>query len=311
MSRSLPDDMLGWEDLVYLADLVQLSGEEKISLLGGEPTLHPEFVDLVLYLLARELSVTVFTSGIVPESTLRQMTSSFMEVPKERLHFVCNLNDPAASPEGEHERIRPFLERFGHRTVPGFNIYRPRFDMDFLFRLINEYGLVRQVRIGLAHPIPGERNQFVAVPEIKTAVECLLSYMPLFERFRVSPGLDCGFPLCAFTDEQLGRLHRLTGEPIRGGCQPAFDIGPDMKVWCCFPLAGHHKRSVLEFNSIPEIVEFYHGKLRNIRIEAGGIYEECDGCGYREEGRCAGGCVAHILSALRDEEPVRYAEVYP
>ena len=51
---AFPDDMLGWEDLVYLRDLVQLSGEEKISLLGGEPTLpSPSSSTLVLYLLAQ------------------------------------------------------------------------------------------------------------------------------------------------------------------------------------------------------------------------------------------------------------------
>ena len=311
MAKSLSDNVLSWDDLIYLADFIEISGEHHISLLGGEPTLHPDFVNFVLYLLERKISITVFTSGIISEVTLNEMSSTLKGFPEERLHFVCNLNDPDLSPPGEGERIRPFLEEFGDQTVPGFNIYHLNFKLDFLFQYINQYGLARHIRLGLAHPIPGTENEFVSIQDIRKVIERLFSYAPHFQCFRIAPGLDCGFPMCAFTDEQLGMLYRLTGGDIRFGCNPAFDIGPDMTVWCCFPMSSYHKKSVFEFDSIKEIVDFYQVRLENIRIEAGGIYEACDDCRYREEHRCAGGCVAHLLSAFRSEERVRYEEVYP
>ncbi|OGW29868.1 MAG: hypothetical protein A2X56_05465 [Nitrospirae bacterium GWC2_57_13] len=310
MSRSALEATLSWEDLIYLADLIQISGEHRVSLLGGEPTIHPEFVNYVAYLLERKIGITVFTSGIVPPRTLEDMTSAFRQIPEQRLSFVCNLNDPHLSPPTEFERIGPFLEEFGPRTVPGFNIYRPDFSLDFLFDYINRYGMVHQIRMGLAHPIPGAKNAFVSIEDIRTAMDRLVSYAPSFRRFRVVPSLDCGFPLCAFTDEQLGMLYRIVGDPIRFGCSPAFDIGPDMSVWCCFPLSTYHKKSVFEFNSIGEIVTFYREKLRGLRIEAGGLYEDCDECTYREEGKCAGGCAAHLLSRFRNEERTRMEEIY-
>ncbi len=310
MARSVSDGMLSWDDLIYLADFIEISGENQITLLGGEPTLHPDFVNFVLYLLERKISITVFTSGIMSGLTLNEMCSALKGIPKERLHFVCNLNDPDLSPTGEGERTRPFLEEFGTVTVPGFNIYHSNFKLDFLFQYVNQYGLDRHLRLGLAHPIPDAENIFIPIQDIKRVIERLFSYAPLFQRFRIAPGIDCGFPMCAFNDQQLGMLYRLTGDKIRFGCNPAFDIGPDMTVWCCFPISSYHRKSIFEFDSIKEIVNFYQERLTNIRVEAGGIYEACDHCEYREEGKCAGGCVAHLISAFRNEERVRLEEIY-
>ncbi len=310
MARSLSDDMLSWDDLIYLADFIEISGEHHISLLGGEPTLHPDFVNFVLYLLERDISITVFTSGIISEPTLNEMSSTLIGFPEERLHFVCNLNEPDLSPPGEEEKIRPFLEKFGNQTVPGFNIYHLNFKLDFLFHYVNQYGLSRQIRLGLAHPIPNSGNKFVSIQNIRSVIGRLFSYAPHFQRFRMAPGLDCGFPMCAFSDEQIGMLYRWTGGNIRFGCSPAFDIGPDMAVWCCFPMSSYHRKSIFEFDSIKEIVNFYQVRLNNIRVEAGGIYEACDDCHYREEDKCAGGCVAHLLCDFGKEERVRLEEIY-
>ncbi|MFB3886405.1 MAG: radical SAM/SPASM domain-containing protein [Thermodesulfobacteriota bacterium] len=310
MARSLSDDILSWDDLIYLADFIETSGEQHVSLLGGEPTLHPDFVNFVLYLLERKISITVFTSGIISEVTLNEMASALKGYSEEHLHFVCNLNEPDLSPPGEGERIRPFLERFGNRTVASFNIYHLNFKLDFLFQSINQYGLSRQIRLGLAHPITNSENKFVSIHSIRRVIERLFSYTPHFQRFRISPFLDCGFPMCAFSDEQLGTLYRLRGGDIRFGCSPAFDIGPDMTVWCCFPMSSYHKKSIFEFDSIKEIIHFYQARLNTIRIEAGGIYEACDDCQYREEDKCAGGCVAHLIRDFRSEERVRLEEIY-
>lgn len=310
MSRSMSEDILSWEDMIYLADLVEMAGDRNISLLGGEPTLHPDFIDFTLYLLERNMVVTVFTSGIMSESKLDDMASIFDGIPKEQLSFVCNLNDPELTPDSENKRVIAFLKKFGSRVIPGFNIYRTDFEIEFLFNFINRFGLSRNIRTGLAHPIPGAGNQYISAQDVKKVVDRLLSFTPLFERFRASPMLDCGFPMCAFSDGQIGALYRLTGGELRFGCSPALDIGPDMTTWSCFPLSNHHKKSVFEFDSLAEIHEFYQEKLDGIRIETGGIFEACDACSYREEEKCSGGCVAHFIPAFKEEEPVRHGEFY-
>ncbi len=312
MAESSPADILSWENLIYVADFLQASGERVFRLLGGEPTLHPDFNAIVLYLLERQFSVNVFTSGIVSDSVLDEMVELFAGLPPERLTFICNLNDPVRTrtPLGEHESVRRFLRGLGELVIPGFNIYRADFELDFLFQLINEFGLQRHVRLGVAHPIAGKQNIHIRLDQIDEVIGRVFSYAPMFDRMRVKPGLDCGFPLCRFSDGQLAWLYRHTGAKSEFSCGPVVDIGPDMSIWPCFPLSSFHKRSLYEFNSLREIVNYYEHVHRSVRTEIGGLYEDCDLCRHREDGTCRGGCLAHSLAKFQGESPVRLKEIY-
>jgi hypothetical protein len=312
MAESSPDDILSWENLIYVADFFQASGEQQFRLLGGEPTLHPDFNAMVLYLLERQFVLTIFTSGVVADPVLDEMVEILGGVAPDRLSFVCNLNDPekTKTPLSELEAIRRFLRAMGERVVPGFNIYRTDFSLDFLFPLINEFGLQRRVRLGMAHPIAGKKNLFIRLGQIDEVIERLFSHAPLFERFRVKPGLDCGFPICRFTDAQLAWLYRHTGGRSDFGCGPVADIGPDMTVWPCFPLSSFHKRSLFEFNNLREVMDYYGHVHGSVRVEIGGIYDECDLCQQREDRICMGGCLAHLLSRFEGEPAVRMPEMY-
>jgi radical SAM protein with 4Fe4S-binding SPASM domain len=210
----------------------------------------------------------------------------------------------------ELESIKRFLKTFGSRTVPGFNIYRTDFELDFLFHYINEFGMHRNIRLGLAHPILGKKNLCINLENVEDIITRLFSYIPMFERLRIKPGLDCGFPLCRFKDDQLSWLFRYTGGKYDFGCGPVVDIGPDMTIWPCFPLSSFHQKSVFEFNTLKEIYDFYADIHEKIKIEVGGVFLECDHCMFREERLCKGGCVAHSLGHFQNEVRLRLPEVY-
>ncbi len=312
MSNSAPSDIISWENLIYLADFFTLSGHKRFQILGGEPTLHPDFNDMIAYLLERGFGINVFTNGIMRDEKLAEAATIFVDVPPEKLSFTCNLNEPKSTPQSlsETESIRRFLGAFGERITPGFNIYKPDFDLKFIFQYINEFGLNRTIRMGLAHPIAGKNNKFIALTDIEKIINRLFTFIPIMERLRIKPGLDCGFPLCKFDDDQLGWLYRNTGGHYDFGCAPVIDIGPDMTVWPCFPLSDFHKKSIFDFNSIDEIFRYYDDIHKKVRIETGGIFEECDSCKFREENICKGGCLAHNLNHFLNEHPVRMKEMY-
>ena len=307
MNEGDAGDIIKWEDLVYLADLFIGGGCREMRFLGGEPTLHPQFADFLAYSLKRGFSVTVFSSGIMSDKIkdgLRQVYRTIPEAAKN-VSFLCNLNDPELSPASETRRVEEFLEEFGAWVMPGFNIYRKDFSLDFLFRYINRYGLRRSIRLGLTHPILRENNSYIAIPDMPGIVDRLLGYMPLFNQYDVAPGLDCGFPMCLFSDEQLGQLYKATKGSHRFTCGAPVDIGPDMAAWACFPLSGMHRKSVYEFDDYNAMMEYFKASSQSIRHEAGGIYEKCDGCGWRKKGLCDGGCAAHMLREIDKEGGVR------
>jgi radical SAM protein with 4Fe4S-binding SPASM domain len=312
MADSAPTDILSWENLIYLADFFELSGEKHFQILGGEPTLHPDFNDMVAYLLERGFFINVFTNGIMSDEKLFEAVTIFKGISAEKFSFTINLNEPNATPQSlaESESIKRFLNSFCDRITPGFNIYREDFDPTFIFRLINEHGLNRTIRIGLAHPIAGKRNIYIKPASIEKIITRLFQFRPIMERLRIRPALDCGFPMCKFSTEQLGWLYRHIGGHYPFGCASVIDIGPDMSIWSCFPLSDFHKKSIFEFNNIEEIHRYYNDIRSKIRVEAGGIYNECDNCILREENSCKGGCLAHSLNNFYKEHHLRMKEMY-
>ena len=301
---------LSWENLIYIADFLRASGQRRVSLLGGEPTLHPQCVDFILYLIDRGFDVTVFTNGILSPSRLEEFRCHLAEVPIERLDLVCNLNDPVQTPASplEMERLRSFLAVMGPWTSAGFNIYRLDFTLDFLFDHINRFGLKRRLRLGLAHPVPGGPAGFIHPKDMRRVVERLYFHRHLFDTYRVRPRLDCGFPLCKFSDAELGWLHRFRGH-FPFGCGPALDISPDMSVYHCFPLYNYKRKSLFEFDSVEQIHRHFSQLRDEIKAEIAGIYEDCDDCRCREDGVCSGGGMCQVVGRFIDEAPVRPAGV--
>jgi hypothetical protein len=310
MSDSTSDSLMSWENLIYIADFLYASGERLVSLLGGEPTLHPECVDFILYLLERNFQVTVFTNGMLAPDRLEEFQSHLTKVKPERLSFTCNLNDPEqtpASPE-ETEKIHNFLSVMGPWTMPGFNIYRLDLKLDFLFELISRFSLKRQVRLGICHPVLGQQTGFIRMQDMRQVAQRLYAYRPQFDTFRVSPGLDCGFPLCQFSDEELGWLLRHP-VPIKFGCGPPVDIAPDMGVYYCFPLSRYRRKSLFEFDSLAEINDHFLKIRDEFRAVIPGVYDNCDGCRHLEDGLCAGGGLCRVVNRFMEKPPVRIPEI--
>jgi sulfatase maturation enzyme AslB (radical SAM superfamily) len=310
MNRAVSDRYISWDNVIYVADMLIHSNETHISLLGGEPTLHPYFIDIVLYLIQRGLHVIVFTSGVMSEDKLLGINDHLSELQPDLLGFVCNVNDPARTPVIQNEiyQITRFFSSVGPLTTAGFNIYQEDFDLNFIFNYINSFGLKRELRIGIASPIVGHSNVFLPPDSIKKCVNRIFEFKTYLEQFNIRLLLDCGFPLCAFSDDQIGWL-RKTSPDNHYTCKPAIDITPDLDVYNCLPLANYHRRSLFEFNCIEEISDYYCQHHAIIRQEIAGIYKECDGCKYAISGVCSGGGVCQVLRLFEGEEPVRLPEV--
>lgn len=310
MSESADPLMLSWDNLIYIADFLKASGQRNVSLLGGEPTAHPDCVDFILYLLERGFDVTVFTNGILSLSRLEEFKQHLTNINKDRLGFVCNLNDPVQTPalQKETQRIKNFLSMMGPWVTPGFNIYRLDFTLEFLFDCINRFGMKRHLRLGITHPVPGKKGGFILPEDMRKVVQRLYSYRNHFDAFRVSPGLDCGFPICQFSDEELGWLRRFRASS-HFSCGPAVDISPDMSVYYCFPLSNYQRRSLFEFDSLQQIDEHFTQLRDQIKAEISGIYKECDGCRYQDDGVCGGGGMCQVLNRFIGEAKIRIPEI--
>ncbi len=88
-------------EVVRVADLLVASRAARVGILGGEPTLHPDFVDILPYLLSRGLRATVFTNGLASEETVAALSAI---APGAKVTYVVNVNYPEITPSREAAR---------------------------------------------------------------------------------------------------------------------------------------------------------------------------------------------------------------
>jgi radical SAM protein with 4Fe4S-binding SPASM domain len=294
---------LQWDDYVYVLDFYERNHIEKVSLLGGEPTIHPHVTTMVDYALQRGFDVRMFTSGVTAPAVRERLLAVADKHTAHKINFIVNVNHPSMTKESELKSQVAFLEHAGARASLSFNIYRPDFDLDFTFDYIARYDLSPTLRLGLAHPISmakGE-NSFIAPAQYRAAADNLARYFPKFERCRVVPGFDCGFPMCMFTDEQLGALTKLRSTH-HWSCGPVVDIGPDLDVWPCFPLSHMRGKSLYEFDTLEQIMNELGADVRARKKGNTGVYVECDGCSLRDRDICGGGCVTYLIPQGTDAQ---------
>ena len=80
-----------------LLPLIYSSKRKSINLVGGEPTLNPFFLEILIRLLEKNYEVKIFTNGRIPVSLVSEMQN----ISNGSFSFVLNRSYPDLSPELE------------------------------------------------------------------------------------------------------------------------------------------------------------------------------------------------------------------
>jgi radical SAM protein with 4Fe4S-binding SPASM domain len=285
---------------VRALDFVGRSDVDQIRLLGGEPTLHPDFVSFLELALEREKPIRVFSNGSIPEATLRFVE----ELPADRILFVINLT-ASMDDEVEHNAVRSALARLGKRAMLGVNVSLPsqalglsnRADgIGHLLELIDEHELLRNLRVGLAHPCVGFENAHLRPEQYAAAGRGILELAERATERAVRLTLDCGFVPCMVRELPDNGFEEIA-QQLRGNCSPILDILPDGQVIPCFPLARVCSENLDDAESAATLRTHFGRRLAVYREL--GIFKACAACAFRAHGLCSGGCVAAAMRRLR------------
>lgn len=262
---------------------------EEIVFLGGEPTMHPQFAEAAEAVLAQGRPLKIFSNGI-----MRQEIRDFIEKQgrQGRLKIIININDPASRGRSEDEELHKTLEQLGRIVTPGFTLFQPDAEMEFLLQLIHRYKLNPVIRFGVGMPIMGQENAHLRPADLREAAERITRFAEQCDKERVFLKLDCGLVLCMFSKEQIGRLY-YSACAFQSLCDPIPDIDADLNVWYCFPLANVGNFRLDSFNSPRELNDHIS---RHFKEHAGtGMFDECRFCRHFHRGFCKGGCLSHVL----------------
>jgi len=284
-------------------DFLDRSGIDQARLLGGEPTLHPQFPGLIERARGRNKTIVVFTNGLIPAASLACLES----LPATACSVLVNVNEPvrmsrmypsATSEAGEttFERQCATIRRLGERAMVGFNIYRPDFQPEFLLPLIAETGCRPAVRLGLAHPCLSGENRYVYPHQYVAIGRKIVRFARRAADAHVRVEFDCGFVRCMFADGDLETLTGL-GADVGWRCNPILDVGLDGQVIHCYPLSRLGGLPLTPQTDAPALRRAFESRTRPYR--QAGIFRECSTCPFKASGVCPGGCLAATMRRFR------------
>jgi radical SAM protein with 4Fe4S-binding SPASM domain len=278
------------DDFKLSLAILKRSKKRQVSVLGGEPTLHPRFTEFINLILESELEAKVFTNGIMSEKIRRFLA----ELPESKITIIVNINNLKDDLDALPESLTKTLNALKQKVIPGFNIYSKDLQLFPLLDFIDSYDLQKKIRLGLAHPCTGFKNKYLPLKHYFLVGTKILEFAQRASNQNVKLILDCGFVPCMFGSSSF-REYGIDRE-IGLRCDPIPDILPDGTVISCYPLFGYDNKNIRateDISLLRENMRESHKVLEDL-----GIFKTCSVCYYRRKEMCNGGCSAHKLLRL-------------
>jgi MoaA/NifB/PqqE/SkfB family radical SAM enzyme len=253
-----------WSD-----DLDELSrtvfSSRSVNLLGGEPTIHPDFVRIVETIHENALGPIVFTNASKPER-IAAVADKLWSITVNG-HFA----DRAPKLPFPIERI------FANLPV------RPGEDVVELLQKIADAG-IRGVFLAFATPVGGA-DPHVFTPEDLDEMQRVHGEALAFcEDHGIHLGYDCSFPLCV--DERVQQT-KCTSVPV-------MDESGDITICGGEYAYEQGKRHISAFTSLDEIHATTYALIEGLRALPS-RFEVCNRCPEFNK-RCHGMCLAYRVT---------------
>lgn len=279
----------------FLVSGKKISGQ--VGLIGGEPTLHTRFGELLKHTLQddRVKRVVIFTNGILLDETF-DITAA------DKFNYLINLNSPRVIGEKVFHRIRGNIDTIVNRLnkkrslTIGLNLYDPDMDCEFFIQTLKEYH-INHARLSIAVPNRSMGSGFEQFARMKELVYSLYITL-LYEGIDVI--FDCNIPpICVWTQRELDKLSLIqanfgsTRKGLRLGanrCNPVIDILPDLTAVRCFGLSDVTRVSIKDFENIDTLYEYYREAF-DLKFSKIPTTPDCETCQMFLDGACFGGCL--------------------
>lgn len=280
-------------ELYRILSFCKTSQETAMGIIGGEPTLHPMFKQILEitgnYSVENDLDTMIFTNGIELEK--------FLPYIKERHRILINCNSPIYQTESQYRALMSTLDAIDEKgwfdykkAICGCNIHLDCDNYDYFWNIVKKYNL-KEIRCSVVNP-SGEYLEYIS-----QKTEYFNKIKPLFMEFcrkakehNCFIEMDCAkIPICYFTDEELKFVKEQTQDScLDTYCYPIVDILPDYKAVPCF---GTFTPVDIElFKNMNELRRYLHIKKMTPKLE-GNKEGRCLICPMHSLLQCQGGCL--------------------
>lgn len=288
------------DDFRKILQFTARTPDNHIGLIGGEPTLHPDFENILKevnkYCKECNTGATLFTNGIELDK--------YLPFIGERIGTLLNLNSPKFMSKEQWKKTMELLDHLDslswiddtNRERPpkvniGCNVHPGLEDYSYIWEIVDKYHL-HHLRTSVVSP----GGQFTSMRSDKNAYFAKMK--PIFiehcknaEKHNVLLNMDCGhIPECYFTVEELDLYRKVSNieEKHDEFCEPVIDITSDFKATACF--GTWDPVDIRDFNDIHELRRYLLA-TRNIPRALANCDGKCSTCKKHELFQCQGGCL--------------------
>lgn len=279
------------DDYRKILDFIARTPKNHIGIIGGEPTLHPQFEDILketnYYCKEVNTDATLFTNGIELEK--------YMPLIGERIGLLININSPKYVPDDLYKKMMDTLDHmdslswFIQRANIGCNIHPGCDDYSFIWEIVDRYK-IQHLRTSVVSPAAcyekyrKDKENYYIMMKPK-----FLQFAEDAKKHHCMLNMDCGhIPTCYFSREEFQLLEEVCNNLHQAFCEPVVDITSNFKATACF--GSYDPVDIRDFNDLLELERYLQIKksLPKINKLCTG---RCTTCKKHELLQCQGGCL--------------------
>jgi len=294
--RDGPKQSMSLADVDALCQFVRLSERRPpihVTLLGGEPTLHPDLLDIIDLVRSH--------NGYLPILLLTNLTCSsevLDEVLRRGVEVMANVAHPQHSSAEQQRQIdrnqRRLASSLGIQYTVAVTISDPDESFEHLYRMLgSELGRgISHLRIGIAAPGLDFTNVF-ADGLCERFGNKYLEIVDTCHRIdpRLTFGNECAVNLCLMNERVYDRLERVVDHLGLVCMHPNFDILPDFSTHWCFALHGIPELRIDNIFDYPGIESVEAELAARFRRFSAALPPQCD-FAHCDRLHCRGPCPA-------------------
>lgn len=238
------------ENLRYFYAFCHRNKPDRIHLTGGEPTMHPAFIEIVNHLL-KVTAVTVYSNLTIPSTWEKTNDLNI-----SNLTVLINLNDRAFYSDVQWKTFKNNLSILSKKKCHlaiSHTFFRNHYEstFDYIFDFMRKYNLTD---LRVSHYVKKEDSTFgLDIEQVRHLYDFVSDNIVNWNQIGLNVFFDCAVPPCFLKRDTFYKLYGL--KVLGTKCCPKAFVLWDLCVTHCYTtIEQTHMRKLTEFQSIEEIV---------------------------------------------------------
>ncbi len=295
------------ENFKKAVEFIKTNPNNRIGLIGGEPTLHPHFRDFIKMLKDDEQIklVTIFTNGL-------EIDKFIEDIKHEKFNVLINCNPPSDIGEERFEKLKNNIKLLQKEPKEkydlSFNLYSNETNYHYIFELLKILDK-HNLRFSTAIPNVSKENTEDILQSFKDIKPYVFQFFEDCIKNEIVPTNDCNsFPDCFYTVEDkkvlikinmIAKKYSIPNDFITTchSCTPVIDILPDLNAVRCFSMSKYMKAPISDFKNTDNLYKYFYNKIDNF-ARVCYVSKDCDECKLRLLDKC-GICYTYKIHKMQ------------